>query len=174
MFTTLPVSAPNALTLASAGWGRFIRTGCSRPCRFRAQCLHVSQLRVDQLHPNAESLRGADERTAPRFLHETCRSTAAHSVDCELGSATEDSQSCTHRPPTKAQCGRAPGSAARCTAARPPIHSYTASRLARKPRAPPRPGNDASALSSSSGSALTRGRAWVRVDRSWSDQAEQD
>ena len=119
--------------------------------------------------PDAQRLRVAAERASAPFLREICRSTDAHTVDCGLGSAGEDSQSCTDHRPRTGRCGRARGNDARCTAAHPARHSCTAYRLAGTPRAQPLLGSDAAVSRSSSGSALAGVRAWLT--RARRDQA---
>jgi hypothetical protein len=106
-----------------------------------------------------------------------CQSTAAHTVDCERGNASEGFRACSHHPPQKGRCGPAPGTVARCTAARWPRRSYTAVHPARTPHAPPRPDSDASRSISGPGpgSGLTEYRAWMgltarrraRADQTW-------
>jgi len=122
--------------------------------------------------PDARRLHVAAGPAAASLLPEICRSTAAHSVDCGLGSASEDSQLCTGRRPRTGRCGRARGNDARCTAAHPARHSCTASRLAGTPRAQLLLGSDVSVSRPSSGSALARVRA--SLARARRDQVRRD
>ena len=138
----------------------------------------VIQLRVGQRRQAPEPQRAAAASAAPPLRHETCQSTAAHTADCELGSATEDSQSCPRRPPPKGPRGRAPDAAARYTAAHPPRHSYTADHLARTPLAPPLLRHDAfGSFDFVSGYRVWVGRpsrAQARADRVPKDHARTD
>ena len=109
--------------------------------------------------PRQHAAAGLAARLLP---HEICRSIAARTADCERGSASEDSPSCSRHPPPKVPRGRARGTAARYTAAHPARHSYTADRLAGTPRAQPPLGSDA--WGSISGSALTGFRGWMDLE----------
>ena len=111
-------------------------------------------------------------RAARRLPHEIYRSIAVRSADCERGSASEDSQSCSRHPPPKDPRGRARDSDARYSAAHPARHSYTADHLAGTPRAQPLLSSDAwvwgSGSGSGSGSALTGHRGWM----DWTSRAQ--
>ena len=82
-------------------------------------------------------------RAARRLLHEIFRSIAARNADCERGSASEDSQSCSRHSPPKGARGRALSTDARYTAAHLARRSYTADHLAGTLRAQPLLGRDA-------------------------------
>jgi hypothetical protein len=81
--------------------------------------------------------------TVPPLPPETDQSIAVHTVDCERGNASEDSQRYSRPPAQTGRCGPAPGTAARYTAAHPARHSYISGHLAETPHAQPLPGSDA-------------------------------
>jgi hypothetical protein len=125
----------------------------------RSRAAFDCPLTMVNCYPGAQRLHVAAESAAAPPLFEICRNIAVHTVDCGLGSANEDSRSCTGRRPRTERCGRARGSGARCTAAHLARHSCTADHLAGTLRARPLLGSDASVSRSSSGSVLTRVRA---------------
>jgi hypothetical protein len=85
--------------------------------------------------PTPQRQHAAAGRAARLPLRETCHSIAARTADCERGSASEDSQSCSRHPPPRDPHGRALSSDARYTAAQLARHNYTAGHRAETPRA---------------------------------------